>query len=68
MTVAKTLWGKICLPFEWLLATIREPALLALWVLVPVALAHAIAVSEIDYDFIKKELDWVVATIQKVVD
>ena len=68
MTVPKTLWGKIRLPFEWAVATIREPALLALWVLVPVALAHAVAVSEIDVHTIKKELVWVVATIQKVVD
>lgn len=68
MTVQKTLWRKIRLPFEWALDLIREPALLALWVLVPIALAHACAVTELDYLKIKKEIAWVVSTVQKIVD
>ena len=68
MTVAKTLWGKICLPFEWFLTIIREPALLALWVLVPVALAHACAVAELDFVKIKSGITFVIANVQKIVD
>ena len=65
MTVVKTLWGKICLPFECALELIREPALLALWVLVPIALAHACAVSELDWPLIKKEIELVISNVQK---
>jgi hypothetical protein len=68
MTVAKTLWGKVRLPFEWALALIREPALLALWVLVPVALAHACAVAELDSILIESAVSSVISHIQKIVD
>jgi len=68
MTVAKTLWGKARLPFEWVLALIREPALLALWVLVPIALAHACAVAELDFIKIESIVSSVISHIQKIVD
>lgn len=68
MTVVKTLWGKVCLPFEWASALIREPALLALWVLVPIALAHACAVAELDLVKIESAVSSVISLIQKIVD
>lgn len=43
MTVPATISRAIRRPFEWALSLVREPALLALWVLMGVALVHAIA-------------------------
>lgn len=79
MTVAKTFWGTVRRPFEWALSLIREPALLALWVLVPIACAHAIAVVEpelpslkedyIMIDEFKKDIsDWIVDWVSQYND
>jgi hypothetical protein len=61
MTVRAKMWGTLCRPFEWALSLIREPALLALWVLVPIAAAHACARWQID-------LQTVASAVHKIVD